>query len=167
MAFHGWRIGTIVLATSMALAACSGEDETAAAQAPPATGQQPVQPPAPPPAPPTDTGSNATPAPNTAPVVRGAPAAALSTGQAWSFTPSATDADVPALTWSLAVNPADATFSNAPRQLSWTPGATGTWNVIFVTATDSRGAATSLPAFSLRVCGPQHVAGTASLRWDL
>lgn len=166
MAFHGWRIGTIVLATSMALAACSGEEETAAAQAP-VTGEQPVQPPAPPAPPPAVTGDNSAPAPNTAPVVSGTPAAALSAGQAWSFTPSATDADGDALTWSIAGKPADATFSTATGQLSWTPGATGTWNDIVVTATDSRGAATSLPPFSLLVSGAQQVAATATLSWDM
>lgn len=162
MAYHGWRIGTIVLATSMALAACSGEEETAAAQAP-VTGQQPAATPPSLPVP----GSKPAPTPNTAPVVSGTPAGAVSAGQAWSFVPSATDADGDTLTWSISGKPADALFSTATGQLSWTPGATGSWNDIVVTATDSRGAATSLPAFSLVVNLAPQVTGSATLSWDM
>lgn len=172
MAFEVSRIGPLVLAASLALAGCSSEEDTASATASPetpatqdeATSQQPAPPPAVEAPPATST---PLPVSNTAPVVSGAPASSATTGESWSFVPSATDADGDAVTWSIAGKPSDATFSTASGQLAWTPSGSGAWNDIVITATDARGASTSLPAFSVVVNAPQQVTGSATLSWDM
>lgn len=172
MAFHGWRIGTLVLAAaSLTLAACGGSDtDTASSGALPASSSAnpaPAPSPAAPPAGSTDTRAPASSA-NAAPVVSGTPSGTASAGQAWTFQPGATDPDGDAVTWSISGKPADAVFSTASGQLTWTPTGGGAWSNIVITATDSRGAATSLAPFSLVVDQPvQQIAGDATLSWDL
>lgn len=173
-----WRSGILVLAASLTLAACGGSDsETTASNgnppatsgsvsAPPATGGA-SQAPAPAPTTPPVSSGNPPPVANSAPLVSGSPAGAATAGQAWSFQPSASDPDGDALTWSISGKPADAVFSTATGQLVWTPSGTGTWNSIVITATDSRGASTSLAPFSIQVAAPQQVAGEATLAWDI
>jgi len=156
MAHHGWRIGSLVLAASLALAGCSSDGDTASVSG----GDAPASPAAP--------AAPQSPAPaNAAPQVSGTPVATANLGEAWSFQPAATDPDGDTLTWSIAGKPADATFSPATGALSWTPGSSGTWSNIVITATDSRGASASLPAFSLLVNGTQQAAGSATLTWDI
>lgn len=169
MAFHGWRIGTLALAASLTLAACGGSDsETASSGTPPASSSgNPAPSPSAPPASSGDTSAPTTSA-NAAPVVTGTPSGTVSAGQAWTFQPSATDPDGDAVTWSISGKPADAVFSTVSGQLAWTPTASGAWSNIVITATDTRGAATSLAPFSLVVDQPvQQVAGDATLIWDL
>lgn len=163
MAHHGWRIGSLVLAASLALAGCNSDGETASASTPPpVSGGKPSNDSPAPPA--NDSGTPS--AGNAAPQVSGTPVSAVSLGQAWTFQPSATDPDGDALTWSISGKPSDATFSPATGLLSWTPGSSGTWNNIVITVTDSRGASASLPAFSVAVTGSQ-AQGTALLSWEM
>lgn len=86
-------------------------------------------------------------------------------GTAWRFAPTATDAERDALVWSIRGKPQGATFSVSTGVLSWTPGSTGTWSNIVITVTDARGAAASLPAFSIRVTAPEPD-GSAALSWS-
>ena len=102
---------------------------------------------------------------NRAPVVSGAPATSATVGTAWSFRPTASDPYGDAISWSIANKPSGASFSTSSGQLSWTPSATGTWSGILITATDSKGAAASLPSFAITVNAPA-TAGSATLSWQ-
>lgn len=102
---------------------------------------------------------------NRPPVVSGTPPASVTVGNAYSFTPTGTDPDGDALTWSITSKPGPASFNVSTGRLSWTPTSTGTWNSIVITATDSRGAAVSLPAFSIAVL-PAASSGSATLSWQ-
>lgn len=176
MARNGWRIGTLALAASLALTACggSGDDSAGSASPPPVAGGETapeapadsiVAPPVTAPAAPAPVTTPV--AANTAPTVSGTPQVSAQAGQAWSFAPTATDADGDALTWSISGKPTDATFSTASGQLAWTPSGAGAWSDIVITATDARGASTSLPPFSVQVSAAQAVTGTATLSWDI
>ena len=87
---------------------------------------------------------------NRAPVISGTPATSATVGQAYSFTPSASDPDGQALTFSIANKPAWATFSTTTGRLSGTPTATGTHSVITISVSDGS-LKTSLAAFSIAV----------------
>ena len=91
-------------------------------------------------------------APNTAPTISGAPATAVIAGQAYSFQPTAADADGNTLTFSISNRPAWATFSTSTGRLSGTPASTsvGTYSGITISVSDGT-VSTSLPAFSLTV----------------
>lgn len=102
---------------------------------------------------------------NRAPVVSGTPSTTATVGTAWSFRPTGSDPDGDAITWSIANKPGNATFSTSTGQLSWTPTAAGTFSGIRITATDSKGAAASLPSFAITVNAPA-TAGSATLSWQ-
>lgn len=102
---------------------------------------------------------------NRAPVVSGTPSTTATVGIPWSFRPAGSDPDGDAITWSIANKPGDASFSTSSGQLSWTPGSTGSWNGIRITATDSKGAAASLPSFAITVTAAA-TAGSATLSWQ-
>ena len=89
---------------------------------------------------------------NRSPVIAGNPAAAVASGQAYSFLPSASDPDGQALTFSISNRPAWATFNTATGLLSGTPGAAnvGAYANIVITVSDGAASA-SLPAFSISV----------------
>ena len=76
----------------------------------------------------------------------------MTTGTAYSFTPSATDADGNPLTYSIANKPAWASFSTSTGRLSGTPAASnvGTYANIVISVSDGRASA-SLPAFAINV----------------
>jgi hypothetical protein len=101
---------------------------------------------------------------NRAPVISGTPPTGATLGVAFTFTPTASDPDGDALTWSITAKPAGASFSVATGQLGWTPTAAGTWSGIVITVTDSRGASASLPSFSITV-PPAASSGSATLNW--
>jgi hypothetical protein len=105
-------------------------------------------------------------APNTAPTISGSPIASVQAGTAYSFTPTAADADGNALTFSVANLPAWATFSTTSGQISGTPATAnvGTFANIVITVSDGR-ASTSLPAFSIAVTGAPATTGSATLSW--
>lgn len=102
---------------------------------------------------------------NRTPVVAGTPSQTATVGTAYSFTPTGSDPDGDAITWSIAGKPGAASFNVSTGRLSWTPTSTGYFPNIVITATDSRGASASLPAFTITV-GPTPVAGSAALSWQ-
>lgn len=156
----------LALLLGVTLAGCVPDDQGASVR-PPLPAEQP-DPPAP--APGGDPGTTPnSPAPvppaNRAPTVGGTPPTVAQVGVPYSFTPTGRDPDGDSLTWSITGKPGDATFSPASGRLTWTPAEAGTWSGIVITATDSRGASTSLPAFSITV-SPRGVTGQAALSWS-
>lgn len=102
-------------------------------------------------------GSPTTPTPtptptNRAPTISGSPAVTASVGQAYSFSPTASDPDGNALTFSITNKPAWATFSTSSGQLSGTPTAAGTSSNITISVSDGQLSA-SLAAFAIQVAG--------------
>jgi hypothetical protein len=84
--------------------------------------------------------------------ISGAPAASVTAGQAYTFTPAASDSIGRALQFSILNMPAWATFSTSSGQLSGTPSAAnvGSYGNITITVSDGLKQA-SLPAFSVQV----------------
>ncbi len=113
--------------------------------------------------------SAATAAPPTA-SISGAPATSVTVGSQYSFTPSATDSDGGAMTFSIKNAPSWATFNASTGQLSGSPKSTdvGTTAGIVITVADGTATA-SLPAFSITVSGttttPPSATASASLSW--
>lgn len=90
---------------------------------------------------------------NTPPTISGTPAAAVTNGTAYSFTPTADDTDGHTLTFSITNKPSWAAFSTATGALTGTPASinVGTDSGIIITVTDGHGGTASLPAFSITV----------------
>jgi hypothetical protein len=107
--------------------------------------------------------SGALPGPtNRPPTISGTPAGAVSVGQAYDFTPTATDPDGQALTFTIVNRPSWASFDAATGRLSGTPVAGDVGSVAAITITVSDGVATaSLPAFTISVV-PTNVPPTIS-----
>jgi hypothetical protein len=104
------------------------------------------------------------PAPNSAPTISGAPSTSVLQGTAYSFQPTASDADADTLTFSIVNRPAWATFDSATGRLQGTPGPgdVGTTTGIVIAVSDGKANA-SLAAFDIAV---QAVAtGSATLTW--
>jgi hypothetical protein len=91
--------------------------------------------------------------PNAAPTISGTPPANVMVSTAYSFTPSASDADGDTLTYSIANKPSWAGFSTSNGRVSGTPGATnlGTFANITISVNDGKGGKASLPAFAINV----------------
>lgn len=87
---------------------------------------------------------------NNAPTISGTPATAATVGTAYSFQPTAADADGDTLGYSIQNRPAWATFATATGRLSGTPTAAGTFANIIISVSDSKATA-SLPAFTITV----------------
>jgi hypothetical protein len=89
---------------------------------------------------------------NTAPVISGTPATNVVTGNAYSFTPVATDPDGQTLTFSIANRPNWAQFDTVTGRLTGTPaaGQVGTYGGITISVSDGTAQA-SLPAFTISV----------------
>jgi hypothetical protein len=102
---------------------------------------------------------------NRTPVISGLPPTSAREGQAYAFTPTASDPDGDRLTFSIVNRPAWATFSSTNGALTGTPGTGTVGSYSNVTIRVSDGVATaSLPAFSISV---QQVAmGSATLSWQ-
>ena len=75
---------------------------------------------------------------NSAPVISGSPASAITIGQTYTFTPSATDPDGDPLTFTIENRPDWATFNAANGQLTGQPllGNEGSYNNISISVTD-------------------------------
>src|SRR6185312_11733418 len=101
---------------------------------------------------------------NTAPTISGSPATSVNVGSAYSFTPTAADANNDPLSFSIQNKPSWATFSIASGQLSGTPTAAyaGTYANIVISVSDGT-TSTALPAFSIAV--NQTSSGTATVNW--
>lgn len=101
---------------------------------------------------------------NQAPTISGSPATSVNVGSAYSFRPTAADADGDKLTFSISNKPSWATFSTSTGQLSGTPGssAAGTYSNIAISVSDGK-SSRSLSAFAISV--KQTATTSASLSW--
>ncbi len=89
---------------------------------------------------------------NRPPTISGTPSGAVAVGQAYSFTPSASDPDGQALTYSITNKPSWASFSTSTGRLSGTPAVTNVGSTANIVISVSDGAASaSLPAFAISV----------------
>jgi hypothetical protein len=95
--------------------------------------------------------------------ISGAPAAAVTAGQAYSFTPSATDSLGRTLVYAIANQPSWAAFNQSSGQLLGTPSAgnIGTYSNIVIAVSDGLRTAT-LPAFSVQVLSAQSASAPAA-----
>jgi hypothetical protein len=102
---------------------------------------------------------------NTPPAISGAPITTVVAGSAYSFTPSASDANGNPLAFSVQNKPAWAAFNTATGQLSGTPTTAnvGTYSNIVISVSDGK-ATTSLSAFAIAVTQP--ALGSASVSWS-
>lgn len=101
---------------------------------------------------------------NAAPTISGSPRTSTTVGEAYTFTPSASDADGDPLTFSVENLPRWADFSTDDGTISGVPnlGDEGTYSDILVSVSDGSAQA-SLPEFSLNVT--QTAMGSATLSW--
>ncbi|MEJ2620798.1 MAG: putative Ig domain-containing protein [Candidatus Thiodiazotropha sp.] len=113
--------------------------------------------------------SEAQEAENQVPTISGEPAASVDVGAAYSFTPTADDADEDNLTFSVINLPAWASFNASNGHLSGTPAAqdVGDYNNIQIQVSDGTDRV-NLEAFSIRVNAVQVAAttGSMSLNWS-
>ena len=91
--------------------------------------------------------------PNTTPTISGTPPSSVMVSTAYSFTPSASDPDGDALTYSITNKPTWASFSGSTGRLSGAPGTSnvGTFANIVISVSDGKGGRASLPAFAINV----------------
>jgi len=89
--------------------------------------------------------------PNAAPTISGTPTTSLYIKTAYSFIPTASDADNDTLTFSIQNMPDWAAFNTTTGELTGTPTEPGTWEDIVITVTDSKSAGVSLAAFDIVV----------------
>lgn len=101
---------------------------------------------------------------NRAPTIQGQPSASIMVGEQYTFTPSASDPDGDALTFSVTNLPSWASFDQTNGRISGTPSAAdiGAYNNITVQVSDGSATA-SLPSFSITVADV--VSGAATLSW--
>jgi hypothetical protein len=109
----------------------------------------------------TGSGSNSGSTANRAPTISGTPATGASIGTAYSFQPSAKDADGNSLGFTVQNRPSWASFNTSTGRLSGTPTASGTFGNIVIAASDGK-ATTALPAFSIKVSGTSNRAPVLS-----
>jgi hypothetical protein len=104
---------------------------------------------------------------NSEPVISGMPATSVLAGSAYSFQPTATDADADPLSFSISNKPAWASFSTTTGQLTGTPGTggVGTYSNIVIAVTDGKASA-GLPAFAIRVDATTVQTGSLTLSWE-
>ena len=101
---------------------------------------------------------------NNAPTVSGTPSVAVLVGQAYLFTPNASDLDDDNLTFSIANQPSWMSFNSVSGQLSGTPaqGDEAVYADIAISVSDGDQTA-SLPTFSITVS--QAATGSVTLTW--
>lgn len=108
---------------------------------------------------------------NNAPTISGTPPTTATVGVAYTFQPTASDADGDTLAWSIENRPSWLTFNTTNGRLSGTPTAAGTASNIIIRVSDGTATA-SLPPFSITVTAPtpppapQPVTGSATLSWQ-
>ncbi len=103
---------------------------------------------------------------NIAPTISGTPSTTVTTDSAYSFTPSASDVNSDALTFSVQNMPAWASFNAATGQLYGTPTSAGTSANIVISVSDGK-TSTALSAFSITAANAVVAAATGSalLSW--
>ncbi len=101
--------------------------------------------------------------PNRAPTINGTPPTSVTAGTAYTFTPSASDADNDTLGYTIQNKPTWAAFDTATGRLSGTPTSqnVGTFSNIIITVSDGE-ANTSLSAFTITVNAAANRAPTIS-----
>lgn len=87
---------------------------------------------------------------NTAPTISGTPKTSATAGQAYSFKPTASDADGDTLGFSITNKPGWASFSTSTGALTGTPTAAGTFAGIVISVSDGK-LSKSLSAFTITV----------------
>jgi hypothetical protein len=104
---------------------------------------------------------------NSAPVISGTPATSVLADSAYSFQPTATDADADPLSFSISNMPAWASFSTTTGQLSGTPGSgsVGTYSNIVISVSDGKASA-SLPAFVIQIDAATVQTGSLAMSWE-
>lgn len=90
---------------------------------------------------------------NRAPTIGGTPATAAVAGQAYSFRPTASDADGDALVFTIGNKPAWAAFDTTTGTLSGTPTAAGSFGNVTISVSDGKASAALAP-FSITVTAP-------------
>jgi hypothetical protein len=143
---------SLALCISAALAGCGGGGDSSSASANPVA-QQPASPGAPTPDPTTPSPAPAPgPTQNSAPTISGVTISSVSADAAYSFKPTALDADSDPLTFQIENKPAWAAFSTVTGELSGTPtpAHAGTYANIAISVSDGQASA-SLTAFSITV----------------
>ncbi len=102
---------------------------------------------------------------NRAPTISGTPTTVANAGTAYSWRPTAADADGDSLTFSISNKPSWATFNASNGTLSGTPDATdaGMVSGIVITVSDGKGGVASLASFSITVTAV--ATGSAMLSW--
>ncbi|MEJ0038465.1 MAG: putative Ig domain-containing protein [Gammaproteobacteria bacterium] len=113
---------------------------------------------------PTTPTTPTTPAVNHAPTISGSAPTSVQAGQAFSFTPTASDADGDRLTFSIVSKPSWATFDAATGRLTGSPSAVGTFANVTISVSDGTASA-SLAAFTVAVTAAAPVTGSATLSW--
>ena len=106
----------------------------------------------------------AAPSSNTAPVISGSPSTRVDANTAYSFRPTASDANGDALTFAISGKPSWASFNTSTGQLSGTPSSShlGSFPNIVISVSDGK-VSVALPAFTIDVT--QAALGTATLSW--
>jgi hypothetical protein len=105
---------------------------------------------------------------NRAPTISGNPSTQVNVGQAYDFTPQASDPEGATLTFSIQNRPSWATFSSSTGRLSGTPSVAGATQGVRIAVTDGTNSV-SLAAFTLTVnagTAPPPVVGSATLNWQ-
>lgn len=104
---------------------------------------------------------------NRAPTISGTAPTSITVNSAYTFRPTAADADSDSLTFAIANKPSWATFSTTTGQLSGTPASThvGTYSSVTISVSDGR-TSTTLPAFAIAVNAASSSIGAATLSWS-
>lgn len=105
---------------------------------------------------------------NTAPKISGTPLTAVTAGNAYSFTPTASDANGDKLAFSVQNKPAWAAFSTVNGKLSGTPSAAqvGSYANVVISVSDGKAAKVSLSPFAVNVSASSSAIGAATLSWS-
>ena len=152
-----WGRGIACILMLAALAACNdsnSSDTTASGTSSPVGGSSN----------PASAGQTSAPQ-NVTPQIAGSPKGEVLVGQAYSFTPNATDADGDSLTFSISSKPAWASFNTATGRLSGIPTAADVGSYEEITISVSDGASTrALPQFAVNVV--QQSSGSVTLAWQ-
>ena len=101
---------------------------------------------------------------NTAPTITGTPATTAKVGTAYSFMPTAKDANGDALTFNISGQPSWAAFDSKTGKLYGTPTATGTAGNILIGVSDGKATA-SLTTFSIVVSPASTLPGAVTVSW--
>ncbi len=137
------RMGVLALALGLGVAACGGVGVSSV----------PMQT-----ASPSGVGGTTS---NSPPVISGTPAANVVAGQNYTFTPTASDPDGDALTFTIVNKPDWTTFDGSTGQLAGTPtpSSAGTFANIQISVSDGH-ATEALTAFAINVLAPLTISGT-------